>query len=275
MRAAGRQSRRQCLRLDDHEYHLRHRDRLAMRRKPEKIAACFRALVVLATLTVSAPFPRPATAESQSVTESIAIAGSVSNSTITNTVNHENPETLALLREALADKNASEEKRRLADAKVSELSTKLGFTSAAVVEFFKILGDQDVPDEKIPVRLIEIATHFSQTRDALKSLEPDDPKAAALAASAKQALDGGRLAEADRLLDQAKEIELAALRQAREFKQKAQRAEDRHALNAAKLVAGQGNIALTQLRYREAAQHFKDAVELVPASHPNEVVPRS
>ena len=147
----------------------------------------------------------------------------------------------------------------------------MGLHVAAVAEFFKIVGEQDVPDEKIPARLIEVATHFAQTRDVLAALEPDDPKAAALAASAKQALDGGRLAEADRLLDQAKEIELAALRQAREFKQKAQQAEDRHALNAAKLVSGQGSIALTQLRYRDAAQHFKNAAELVPASLPDEV----
>ena len=83
-------------------------------------------------------------------------------------------------------------------------------------------------------------------------------------------MDGGRLAEADRLLDQAKEIELATLRQARDFKQKAQQAEDRHALNAAKLVSGQGSIAMTQLRDREAAE-LKDAAELVPASLPDEV----
>ncbi len=171
----------------------------------------------------------------------------------------------------LADKDASEAKRSEAEAKVAEWSTKWGFTSAAVAEFFKILGEQNVPDERIPARLIEVATHFAQTRDALAALEPDDPKAAALATSAKQALDGGRLAEADRLLDQAKEIELAALRQARELKQKAQQAEDRHALNAAKLVSGQGSIALTQLRYRDAAQHFKNAAELVPASLPDEV----
>ena len=81
---------------------------------------------------------------------------------------------------------------------------------------------------------------------------------------AKQALDSGRLAAADGLLRQAKEGELAALRQARELKEKAQEAEDRHALNAAKMLAGRGNIALTQLRYADAAGHFKEAATLVP-----------
>jgi hypothetical protein len=52
--------------------------------------------------------------------------------------------------------------------------------------------------------------------------------------------------------------------------QKAQEAEDRHALNAAKLLAGRGNIALTQLRYDDAAEHFKQAATLVPSGHPDE-----
>ena len=135
-----------------------------------------------------------------------------------------------------------------------------------MVEFFKILGEQDVPEQKVPARLIEVATHFAQTRDELAALEPDDQHAAELAHSAKDALNSGRLAEADALLDRAKEDELAALRQARELKLKAQEAEDRHALNAAKLLAGRGNIAVTQLRYVDAARHYEAAAALLPSS---------
>jgi hypothetical protein len=182
----------------------------------------FAAAVVMALL----PSPGKAASTSSTISGSISIEGSVSNSTLTNTVNHENPATLAMLAKALSDKDASEEHRREAEVKAAELSTKLGFTSAAVVEFFRILGNQDVPEEKVPARLVEVATHFAQTRDALAALEPDDAHAAALARSAKEALDNGRLTEADDLLDRAKEGELAALRQARELKQKAQEAEE-------------------------------------------------
>jgi tetratricopeptide (TPR) repeat protein len=176
-----------------------------------------------------------------------------------------------MLAKALSDKDASEELRRQAEAKAAEFATKFGFTSAAVGEFFKLLGEQSVPEEKVPARLIEIATHFAQTRDELTALEPDDPHAAELARSAKEALDSGHLTEADALLDQAKEGELAALRQAREIEQKSREAGDRHALNAAKLLAGRGNIALTQLRYAEAAERFKQATKLVPPGHPDEM----
>jgi hypothetical protein len=49
------------------------------------------------------------------------------------------------------------------------------------------VGEQNVPEEKAPSDLIEIATHFAQTRDALAALEPDDPRAAALTQQARGA----------------------------------------------------------------------------------------
>src|SRR5262249_35107821 len=242
-----------------------------MRRSHEKIGAVFPALVFLAIAAVAGllPVSVEAAGTSSAVTESIVIEGSVSGgSTINNTINKQDPVVLAAMAKTFADQMAATtEAKAQADAKAAELAAKLGFTSAPVVEFFKILGEQDVPEEKVPARLIEVATHFAHTRDELAALEPDDQHAGELARSAKQALDRGRLTEADVLLEQAKEGELAALRQAREFKQKAQEAEDRHALNAAKLLAGRGNIAMTQLQYASAAEHFKQAAALVPPGH--------
>jgi hypothetical protein len=200
------------------------------------------------------------------------VGGNLENSPvniINKTVNNQDPAVLAAMAKTFADQMAATtEARAKAEAKAAELAQKLGFTASAVAEFFKILGEQNVPEKKIPARLVEIATHFAQTRSALAALTPDDPHAAELARSASSALDAGRLAEADNLLGQAKEMELAAFRQARELKQKAQEAEDQHALNAAKLAGGQGEIALTQLRFADAAQHFKEATTLVPAGHP-------
>jgi hypothetical protein len=83
--------------------------------------------------------------------------------------------------------------------------------ATAVVEFFTIVGQQDVPEEKVPARLIEVATHFARTRDELAALEPEDPHVAALTRSAKSALDAGRFNEADSLADQAKEARACGL----------------------------------------------------------------
>ena len=182
-------------------------------------------------------------------------------------INNENPEILKLLVQVATEKGAFEERRRVAEAKAEEFATKLGFTSAAVIEFFRILGEQHVPEEKLKDRLVEIATRFATTRDVLAALEPDDPRAAELVGQATDALDQGRLAEAEALLNQAKELEAAALREARKLRQRAQEAEDRHALNLAKIEAGQGEISLTLLHYSDAAEHFEQAAALVPAKH--------
>jgi tetratricopeptide (TPR) repeat protein len=240
-------------------------------RRQQIIASFWAALLLAVAIGAGLPCSVKAASGSPTVTEGIAIAGSVSNSTINNTVNKQDPVVLAAMTKTFADQMAATtEARAKAEAKAAELAQQLGFTSSAVGEFFKILGEQNVPEEKIPARLIEIATHFAQTRDELAALEPDDPQAAELVRWAKQALETGRLVEADDLLNRAKEAELAAFRQAREFEQKAREAMDRHAFNAAKLLAGRGNIALTQLRYPDAAQQFKQAAALVPPGHSDE-----
>jgi len=185
-------------------------------------------------------------------------------------VNQENPATLAILVKALSDKDTEEAKLREAEVKVAELGAKLGFTAAATAEVFRIVGEQNVPEEKAQAKLIEIATHFAQTREALAALDPDDPRAAALTRQAREAFGAGRLTEADTLLEQAKELETAALGEARRLLQKAQEAVDRHALNLAKMEATQGDIAVTQVRYPEAADHFHRAASLVPPEHPDE-----
>lgn len=249
-----------------------------MPRHHEKVVAAF-------WLTAAAAWSVEAASTSSTVTESIEIGGSVSNSTINNTINKQDPAVLAAMAKTFADQlAATTEAKAQADAKAAELGAKLGFTTAAVAEFFKTLGEKNVPEEKIPTRLIEIATdftktresltieivtHFTQTQHALAALDPDDPHAAELIDSAKQALNDGRLTEADALLNQAKEVEIANFRQARELVQKAHEIEERHALNAAKLFSDRGNIALTQLRYLDAANLFEQAASLVPIGYPD------
>jgi tetratricopeptide (TPR) repeat protein len=127
-----------------------------------------------------------------------------------------------------------------------------------------------VPEDKLKDRLVEIATHFAATRDVLAALEPDDPRTSELVRQAKEALDQGRLPEADALLGRAKELEAVALGEIRKFRQRAQEAEDRRALNLAKIEAIQGDIALTQLRHADAAERFEQAAALVPAEHADE-----
>ena len=107
----------------------------------------------------------------------------------------------------------------------------------------------------VAVPFVEDAT---QTRETQSAPEAQDSHAAELARSAQQAFENGRLAEADTLFDLAGKAELAAFGKAKE----------RHALRAAKLLAGRGEIALRQGRYANSGEHFKEAAALVPDGHP-------
>ena len=159
-----------------------------MRRHYQTLVALFQATLSFAVLAATGLPPWSVKAAGDSTTtKSIVIGGSVSNSAIYNTVNKQDPALLAAMAKTFADQMATTtEAQSQAEAKAAELATKLGFTSAAVVEFFKILGEQNVPEEKIPARLIEVATHFTQTRDAVAVLEPDDPHASELARAANR-----------------------------------------------------------------------------------------
>jgi excisionase family DNA binding protein len=107
----------------------------------------------------------------------------------------------------------------------------------------------------VAVPFVEDAT---QTRETQSAPEAQDSHAAELARSAQQVFENGRLAEADTLFDLAGKAELAAFGKAKE----------RHALRAAKLLAGRGEIALRQGRYANSGEHFKEAAALVPDGHP-------
>ena len=76
-----------------------------MRHQQQEVVASFRAaLLVAATLAAVVPW-RPSQAAGDGITanQGIGIGGSVSNSTINNTVNQENPATLAMLTKALSE----------------------------------------------------------------------------------------------------------------------------------------------------------------------------
>jgi hypothetical protein len=64
--------------------------------------------------------------------------------------------------------------------------------------------------------------------------------------------------------------ELTAARQAQQLAQQAQAAADQRLLRAAQDRGARGDIAITGLHYLDAAQHFQEAAELVPAGHPDE-----
>jgi tetratricopeptide (TPR) repeat protein len=105
-------------------------------------------------------------------------------------------------------------------------------------------------------KLVEIAEQFKVLKASASSQPDDNPKAAALKADAQKAIDAGELAKADALLA---DVETE---QKRDF--------DRLALKVAETSARRGEIALTRLRYSEAANHFANAAAVFPPGGANE-----
>jgi tetratricopeptide (TPR) repeat protein len=175
-------------------------------------------------------------------TGGIAIGGSVSGSTINIGIPQEKVD--ALVRDA---KRPLEELTAQQRENITLLKEKLDLNERQVRAALGILGENDIPPERLAAKLVEIAESFK----ALKSTARpgDDPKIATLKSDAHKAIEAGELAKADALLANVKTDQSRAL--------------DRLAVDA-ETSAQRGEIALTRLRYAEAAKHFADAAAVFP-----------
>ncbi len=108
--------------------------------------------------------------------------------------------------------------------------------------------------------LAEQADQISELQRRLAALTGDaDASGAAMFEQARAALDAGRLVEADRLLAQAAERDLAAIQQA-------DAEVERRRLRAGETIASRGQVAFVQADYLGAAAHYARAAETVPQS---------
>ena len=64
--------------------------------------------------------------------------------------------------------------RAKAEARAAELAAQLGFTREAVIGFFRIVGERDVPAEQIPVKLGEVAARHRALMERWSVLDAAD-----------------------------------------------------------------------------------------------------
>jgi len=178
---------------------------------------------------------------------SIAIGGSVTDSTINIGIP---PEQLAALVRQSAD--LSEAQKKL----IAKLEGELDLNQRQIRTALEIMGEANVPTEQLAAKLVEIAKRIKGLQ-SIASAEPGDgPNIVALKADAREAIDAGDLARADVLLADVERMQKRIL--------------GRFAVNAAETVAQRGEIALTRLRYREAAWHFGAAAAVLVAGDARE-----
>jgi len=156
--------------------------------------------------------------------------------------------------------------------RIEKIGKVLGVTKDAAENLLKIAGEQpDVPDEKLAVVLTSVAADYQRLKVQAAALNPDNPTARALVAQAKAAIDVGQLALAHELLRQATQVQIAAAQEARKLREQAHAAEDAELLGAAASTAAEGDVAMTERHYNEAADLFKQAAALVPEGHSDQM----
>jgi hypothetical protein len=194
-------------------------------------------------------FNAPATIEANVKADrgGVAIGGNASNNTFVTGVT---PEMLAALSRPWEELSESQKKE------IAKLQGDLDFNQRQVRSALEIVGEKNVPPERLAAKLVEIAGKFKDLQTAAAAQPGDNSKITALKAEAQKAIQDGELGKADEILAAIEKIQTEAL--------------DRLALNAAQTTAQRGDVALTRLRYPDAAQRFAEAAAKVPQGHEDE-----
>src|SRR5262245_13924733 len=184
-------------------------------------------------------------------TGSIAIGGSVTGSTVIIGIPQEKVDEL--VRDA---KRPLEELTTQQKENIGLLKEKLDLNERQVRAALGILGENDISPERLAAKLVEIAERFKELQATASAQPGDSPTIVSLKAEAQKAVEAGELAKASKLLTDVVAEQTRSL--------------DRLAVNAADTYARLGGIALTRLRYVEAARHFANAVAVFPPKSAHE-----
>src|SRR5262245_21354543 len=185
-------------------------------------------------------------------TGGIGIVGPVTSSTIITGVPFEKVDEL--VRDA---KRPLEELTTQQRENIALLKEKLDLNERQVHAALGILGENDIPPERLAGKLVEIAKRFKELQTTASAQPGDDPKIAALKIDAQKAIEAGELTKADALLADVETEQRRAL--------------DRFAVDAAETSARRGEIALSRLRYVEAAKHFANAAAVFPPNSAHDI----
>jgi tetratricopeptide (TPR) repeat protein len=195
----------------------------------------------------------------------IANSGSASGNSVTCNFGL-TPEQLKQATEA-AVKGATEAQQEHLD----KISETLGVTKSAARTLLKIVGDDpNISDDKLAEALTKVADDFKRLQAQAAALNPDNATARSLVDEAKSEINAGHLQHAHELLREATQAQIAAAQEARKLKAQAQAAEDTQMLGAASSTAAEGDVALTERHYLEAAELFGQAAGYVPGGDTKE-----
>ncbi len=139
-----------------------------------------------------------------------------------------------------------------------EVVAELGVTKAAVKTFLKQMGEGNVPPEEYDQKLRETAKRYKELQVQLQQHNTDDDRhVIALKREAGEALRALDFNRAEALLNKVSLIDI-------ETAKRLQEGANRRLLSAAETEDQLGNLKMIQFAYREAADHFRKAIEWLP-----------
>ena len=138
-----------------------------------------------------------------------------------------------------------------AEEGIAKLEGKLDLNQRQIRAALSILGENDIPPERLAAKLVEIAERFKDLQ-ATASAQPGDR-------SQHRHPERMRRRKPSKPANWQKRMHLLA-----DVETEQRRTLDRLAVNAAETSARRGEIALARLRYTEAAKHFANAAGVFP-----------
>ena len=154
---------------------------------------------------------------------------------------------------------------------VDKVSRTLGLTESAAKNLLKIVGDDaNVPEDKLAEALTKAAEDYRRLQTQVAALNPGNQSAKALVDQAKSEIESGDFEQAHKLLREATQAQIAAAQEARRIRERAQAAEDTQWLGAASSTAAEGDVALTERKFDQAAGLFGQAAGYVSSDHKKE-----
>jgi len=118
------------------------------------------------------------------------------------------------------------------------------------------MGHEEVPPEKWNATFESIVENYKQAQKKLSELEPDDSRTNDMLRRASKLAEQGKIDEATELIEQAEQLDLKA---SVEFEERRKT----RILNAAKARAVRARLFSSELKYKDAAELFKSAADLV------------
>lgn len=197
-----------------------------------------------------APVPLAHAQKVSADNNSLAIGGAVTNSTINIGIPPE--QIAALVRQLSAD--VSEPQRKL----IAKLEEELELNQQQVTAALAIMGEANVAPKNLHAKLIEVAERFKDLQLAARVKPGDDEKITALRQAVQTAVEAGDLDKADGLF-----AEITA--EHRRIAAEQRRTLELREVGEAEASADRAKLAMTRLRYRDAARYFDDAATALPA----------